>query len=130
MIKPPQVYGLILCEDVRVDIAPPRFCLDGLFLGREFSSFPTARLAFMVYVALFGGRGEGVMELACMELESEQDIYYHRRWVAFSEPAKTIHYMISVKKIIFPNAGRYRFPMSFDKEAFAIRYLDIRQARR
>jgi hypothetical protein len=128
MTRPPQACGLILCEGVRVDASPARFNLDGLFLGRAYAAFPTPKHGFTVYAGLFGGRGEGVLELACMELELERDIYYHKRWVAFSEPARSVHYVVPVKEMIFPNPGRYRFTMSFDHEPFAVRFLDVRKA--
>ena len=130
MIKPPQAYGLILCERVRIETNPASFCLDGLFLGREFKAFPTPWFAFDVYAALFDGRGEGEMRLTCTWLEKEEDIYYHGRWYAFSRQVQTVLYTHTVRKLRFQNAGRYAFTLSFNKVPFTVRYLDVREARR
>ena len=100
--------------------------LDGLFLARAFAHFPIAVSPFRVYAALTGGRGEGLMELACMELESERDIYYHKKWIAFPESAQTNHYVIPVRKLIIPAPGRYRLTMSFDKQEIAFRIFDVK----
>jgi hypothetical protein len=128
MTQPPQACGLILCARVRVEVFPASFNLDALFLGHSFSDFPALAPTFHIYAALFGGRGEGVMELACMELEKERDIYYHKRWIAFSGPARTIHYVVPISKLVFPTPGRYRLTMSFDKEAVAVRMVDVRES--
>ena len=128
MTKPPQVYGLILCEKVRIETKPPGYCLDGLFLGREFEAFPTPWLSFDVYAVLFDGRGEGEMKLTCTQLETEQDIYYYGRWYAFSRKVQTVVYAQSVKKLRFENPGRYAFTLSFDKVPISVRYLDVREA--
>jgi hypothetical protein len=129
MTHTPQASGLILCERVRVEPSPPTFNLDGLFLGRAYATFPVAVPAFHVYAALVDGRGEGLMELACMELESERDIYYHKKWIAFPAPARTYHYVIPVRKLILPGPGRYRLTMSFDKQLIAFRIFDVRKVR-
>lgn len=128
MVKAPQVSGLILCERERVETAPARFILDGLILAREFSIFPTQEQAVTIYAAFFGGRGEAELKLTCMHLESEEDVYYHKRWYAFPPGVPIVHCTIPVKRLMFPIAGRYLFTLFFDDVVLTTRILDVRQA--
>jgi hypothetical protein len=130
MNKSPRVYGLTLCDRVRVERNPPSFNLDGIFLAREFAAFPTQACNFDIYACLFDGRGEGVIDLTCTQLEGEQDIYYHRGWLAFPHSVPTVHYVRSVKGLRFRKAGRYAFTLSFDKTPLTVRYLDVKGSHR
>src|SRR6267143_627056 len=112
MVKPPQVCGLILCQQMSVDMALARMSLDGLFLVLRLSHFPSPPVKFTAYAAFFDGRGEGEMRLTCTHLETEADIYYHKRWLAFSDPGRTIHYEVRVRELVFPRPGRYVLTLS------------------
>jgi len=127
MIKSPQVYGLTLCERIRVEKTPPLFCLDGLFLVREFQAFPSPPQSFMVYATFFDGRGEGEMKLTLTRLEGEQDIRYHTRWYVFPQQVQTLHYIQQVNNLIFDEPGRYALTLSFNKIPLTVRYLDVKE---
>lgn len=127
MVKAPHVCGLILCESFKVDPPRRRISLEGLFLIREYPVFPAASGPFTVYAALFDGRGEGELCLSCTHLESEKEVYYHKKWIAFPEGGRTIHLEIPARKLNFPKPGRYSFTLLFNKEPLTVRYLDIRR---
>jgi hypothetical protein len=130
MIKRPQVSGLILCDNPRIETAPPQFALEGLFLAREYASFPTPIQSLTAYACFFDGRGEGEMRLTCTRLENEEDIYYHSRWYVFPARLPMLHYILPVRKLIFPQPGRYAFTLTFDGEPLTVRYLDVKEASR
>jgi hypothetical protein len=124
MVKPPQVCGLILCREMTVDMVQRNVALDGLFLVLHVARFPSP-VQFTVYTALFGGRGEGEMSLTCMHLETEADIYYHKRWLGFPDAGRTVHYEVPIRQMILPRPGRYAFTLAFNNTALTVRYLDI-----
>jgi len=127
MIKPPQVNGLVLCDRVRVEKEPPSFNLEGIFLTREFTVFPTPIVTFDVYASFFDGRGEGLLRLLCTQLEGERDIYYYDTWWVFSRHVQTMHLVRSVKKLFFTEPGRYSFTLAFDNIPLTVRYLDVKE---
>jgi hypothetical protein len=63
MIRIPKVIGLTLCDHVEIDPHTGQFSLVGVFYSRYFRQFPSPIIAFTVYAALYGGRGEGTMQL-------------------------------------------------------------------
>jgi hypothetical protein len=106
MAKLPRVLGLLLCEKMDVDPRVGKASLVGIFHGLRFRAFPTPAQSFTVYAALYGGRGEGTMELGCTRLENEQDIYRYRKWTAFPGPGQPSTVEIKVTRCVFPAPGR------------------------
>src|SRR5437879_1578853 len=96
MVKQPQVLGLILCERLQVDPAVAQLSLVGVFHSLRFRHFPAQARAFAAYAALYGGEGEGTMELVCRRMETEEDIYFYRRWYACPPRGIVVHLEIRV----------------------------------
>jgi hypothetical protein len=124
MKRLPRVVGLILCERLEIDVQTHRASLVGVFQGLAALAFP-AHVRFVVYTALYGGKGEGTMRLAITRLETEEEIYsWERRW---SPPGRglTTHVEIRPRRCVFPAAGRYAVSLSVDGEELTSRYLDV-----
>jgi hypothetical protein len=99
--------------------------LVGIFHQLAFQTWPAAA-EFTVYAALYGGLGEGTMELTINQLETEREIFNFQRWSAFADQTMTVNLEIPVRRCIFPGPGRYRLAITFDKEELAFRLLDLR----
>ena len=127
MIQTPTVLGLILCEHVDVDRATGRFSLVGLFHVRRFRDYPTPPQAFAAYAALFDGIGEGKLELVIHRVETGEDVYTYKRWLAFPGRQMTLHLEIRIKRCAFPAPGRYDVSLRFNGEELTHRFLDVRQ---
>jgi hypothetical protein len=89
--KIPEVVGLLLCERLSFDRATHFATLAGLFQSLRFEQFPSPEKAFTVYAALYGGEGEGTIELTVMRLETEDDIYSYQRWFTFPDDQPLIN---------------------------------------
>ena len=61
MVRLPKVVGLVLCKSFR--FLPPRGkpSLIDVFHALRFHHFPSPKLNFIVYFALYDGMGEGIM---------------------------------------------------------------------
>jgi hypothetical protein len=128
MARLPKVVGLVLCETMAVEPQSARMSLVGVFHSRSFRGFPTPPQRFTVYAALYGGTGEGTMELVISRLETEQGIYRYRRWYGFRRRPLTINLEIPVKKCIFPAPGGYSLSLRFDGGELVQRYLRVSHA--
>src|SRR6266481_4780058 len=105
MPRPPAVVGLVLCERLEVVAAPARLSLVGLFNELRVKSFPTV-LRFTAYAGLYGGAGEGTIELLVMNLETEKVAYRHRRWWATPGSGQFRHLEIPVRAWHLATPGR------------------------
>src|SRR4051812_40214665 len=114
MAKHPQVLGIILCERMEIDPGVGQLSLVGVLHALRFRQFPTPARKFTAYVALYGGEGEGTMELVCTRLETEEDTYSYRRWYAFPDPGMIVHLEIPIARCAFPAPGRYSWTLRFD----------------
>jgi hypothetical protein len=125
MLKMPRVIGLTLCDRLEVDTATGEVLLAGLFQAQHFLHFPSPPFTFTVYTALFGGVGEGTMELTIQRLENEEDLYSHRRWLALPGRQLIVNLEIRVRDCVFPTPGRYSLTLRFDEQFVTDRLLDI-----
>ncbi len=130
MSRLPEVVALTLCDRMHISQQAPHASLIGFFHSLHFAEFPTAPQRFTVYTVLFGGSGEGTMELAISRMETEVTIDVYRRWFAFPERWMNINLEIPIKRCVFPAPGRYHVQLRFDDRYLSHRYLDVGQALR
>jgi hypothetical protein len=102
-----------------------RMSLIGVFHIRRAPRFPTPPQGFTAFAALYGGVGEGTMDLVITRLETEQDIYRYRRWFAFPRGVRIVNLEIKVRRCIFPAPGRYALSLRFDGQELTHRYLSV-----
>jgi hypothetical protein len=124
MNRLPRVVGLVLCESLEVNPGSRRWALVGVFHALTFAAFP-AYSRFIVYTALYGGKGEGTMKLGITRLETEEEIYSHERWWTVPGQGLNVHVEVRVTKCAFPAPGRYALSLSFDGRELTSRYLEI-----
>jgi hypothetical protein len=125
MVKPPKVAGLILCKRVGIDVAVGEMSLVGLIQVLSFATWPAPADPFAVYAVLYGGSGEGTIELIITRLETEEDIYTRQRWTGFTGQGLIVHMEIPVRGCIFPGPGRYVATLRFDEYELTQRYFDV-----
>lgn len=129
MIRLPDVFGLTLCKEMAVDVSARQMSLIGVFHALRFPSFPSPSQPFTVYAALYGGTGEGIMELVCTRLETEEDVYRYQRWSVLPGPGVLTNLEIRVHRCVFPAPGRYGLTLLLDREEVSRRYLDVTRLR-
>ncbi len=124
MVRLPKIVGLTLCDHIDVDPQTGQFSLVGVFHSRHFRKFPTPVVPFTVYAALYGGQGEGTIELAVKQAETESDIYRLQKWLSFPD-RQLINLELKVPRCVFPEPGRYLLALRFDKQNLTNRALNI-----
>jgi len=127
MPKKPEPVELVLCEGLHFDVQAGKMSLVGVFNSRRFVSFPTPIQQFTVYAGLQGGEGQGTMRLTVSQADTEADLYQFESWRGFSDPDLIVMYEGIVRKVVFPEAGRYIVTLRFDGEIVADRILDVFQ---
>jgi hypothetical protein len=126
MPKPPAALGLIFCERLEVVTSPARVSLVGLFNELRVKKFPTV-LRFTAYAALYGGAGEGTIELSVMNLATEKEVYLYRRWWATPGSNQFRHLEIPVRKWHLAIPDRFLATLRFDGKELASRALRVRK---
>lgn len=127
MTNLPEVVAMTLCDRMEVNPQTGKVSLIGVFQALHYSAFPTPPQKFIVCTTLFGGRGEGAIELAIARMETEADIARYRRWWSFPQRRLNVNLMIPFTRCVFPCPGRYELQLCFDKQELTHRYLDIFQ---
>jgi hypothetical protein len=126
MPKPPAALGLIFCERLEVVTSPARVSLVGLFNELRIKKFPTV-LRFTAYAALYGGAGEGTIELSVMNTETEKVAYRYRRWGANPGPGWFRHLEIPVRAWHLAGPARFIARIRFDGQELASRILSVQK---
>jgi hypothetical protein len=126
MPKAPKSLSLMLCDGVQIDTAGPKLSLVGLFYSLRFPSFPTSVRVFTAYALLYGGEGEGRMNLDIKRADTEASCYSNELWRGFA-PGVISTAEIKVRKCRFPSPGRYIVTLFFEGEIVAQSVLDVMQ---
>jgi hypothetical protein len=129
MSKLPAAVGLVVRRRLEVDTSTGYVNLIGICHELHYRRFPTLPEPFTIYVHLYGGTGEGTIELLILSLETEQEVYRYRRWAAFGA-GQFVHLEIRIRRCSFPAPGRYLLKLHYDSELLSDRVFDAKGASR
>jgi len=101
----------------------------GVLHGLGFDEFPTPPRPLTLYCALYGGEGEGTIQLVVSKWPEETDIYLYERWLGFPYKDEFATLEIILRKCIFSAPGRYCFQLRFEEELLERRFFDVREER-
>jgi hypothetical protein len=125
MPRLPRALSILLCD--RLAAAPitgaPSF--EGVFNAKTFDVFPSPRTDFLIYAALYDGRGEGKLEVEVVWLNAEATVFLERRWLIFAARHYTVNVIVPVRHLAFPGPGRYKIELRFDDQVLTDRLLDL-----
>jgi hypothetical protein len=125
MIRLPRVLGLLICEKLGRDPQTGKPSLLGVMNSLTCASFPSDGRNLTAYAVLYGGTGEGTIQLGVQRLETESDVYSYSRWFRFPGRQTLVNLEIRINGIVFPVKGRYSFRLRFDDHDLTERYLDV-----
>src|ERR1700722_14617594 len=83
MTPPPVAVGLILCEQVIIDLHTRNPTPIKIFSGLVVESFPSEIKSFSAFAALTNGRGNGTIRLVATRLDNGAIIYEQRCPIQF-----------------------------------------------
>ena len=124
MNRLPRAVALVLCKNLELNPGSRDWALVGVFHALTFAAFP-AYSRFVVYTALYGGKGEGTMKLGITRLETGEEIYPHERWWTVPGQGLNVHVGVRVTNCPFPALWRCALSLSFDGRELTSRYLDV-----
>jgi hypothetical protein len=110
---------------MEVDPARARLSLFGIFNDLYVSGPPPYLAEFTAYAALFGGEGEGKIELVVTRLETEEVVYRYQRWEGNPDPSQVRHLELRLRRCYFPALGRYGCQLRFDDHDLTWRPLNV-----
>lgn len=119
-MKLPRAMGMVFCERLE----PQSMSLQKVFQGLYFRTFPAIAMDFVAYTALYSGGIEGKLQLECVRLEDEMDIFRYSMWRELPAGA-VVQLMLPVRQIQFPTRGRYMFRLLFDNRELTHRFPDV-----
>jgi hypothetical protein len=125
MIPPPSAIGLTLCDYVILEEGTRKISLVGSFTGLQVLGFPSVPQRFSVFAVLTDGMGDGTIELAVTQLETDQEIYSVRRSVHFPDRFMEVRVLFRVGQCSFPVPGTYLFTLLVDGDWIAHRRLRV-----
>ncbi len=125
MPRAPKGVSLVFCDRMQIDPSRAEMSLVGLFLARQFRTFPTPPQQFTAFTLLYGGQGEGRMVLDIKRADSEVRIYRYQRWTGFAFPDRVTMCEIPVTRCVFSSPGRYIAELKFEGEIVSQRVLDV-----
>ncbi len=127
MTPPPVAVGLILCEQVIVDLHTKNPSPINIFSGLVVDDFPTEGKTCSVFGALTNGRGSATIRLVVTRLDNGEVIYEQEYPIQFPDPLVVVNAHLRIRTIRFPVEGHYEFVLYVDSDPIAQRTLRVRR---
>jgi hypothetical protein len=117
----------MLCDKVVFEQGTQKPYLLGVFTGVAAARFPTDPQRFDIFAALTDMRGDVIMDLSVVHLDTDQEIYSRRLTVHFPDPLRVVNLRIEVGELIYPGPGTYLFALAIGDEEIAARRVRVYQ---
>ena len=85
MVPTPLSIGLTFCHSIIIEEGTRNLTLVGTFFGFRAVEFPFTPAPFQVIASLVGGHGEGELELAVTQLETDEELFAIHRRLSFPD---------------------------------------------
>ena len=118
--------GLILCEQVIVDLHTRNPSPISIFTGLVVDEFPSEEKTFSVFASLTNGRGSGRIRIVATRMDNDDIIYDQEYPIQFPDPLVVVNIHVRIRNIRFPVDGRYEFVLYVDSDPVAQRTLRVR----
>ncbi len=125
MVKPPNVVGLILCEQVIVEETTRNMTLINTSARLRCGSFPSAPQRFCMYAVLTDGLGEARMSAVIARLDTFDEVYARDWQMRFVDPLRETRLAVRFGKVVFPIAARYQVSLHADGELIGQSILQV-----
>ncbi len=127
MTPPPVAIGLILCDQVIVDLHSRNLSPISIFTGLAVDDFPSQEQRFSVFSSLTNGRGQATIRLAVSRLDTGEETYEQEHSILFPDPLLVVNIHFRLRTISFEAAGLYEFVLYVDSDPVAQKTLRVYQ---
>jgi hypothetical protein len=123
----PTAIGLTLCEKVIIEEGTRNLTFVSTFTELLADEIPFWPERFALAVVLTGGQGDGVVELAITQLETDEEIYSLRRSLHFPDRLVEVQVVFRIRDCSFPAPGYYEAVLLVDGDWVARRKFSVVQ---
>ena len=116
----PVAIGLVLCEQVIVDVASRNVTPVNCFARLPLGEFPTTA-SFHIVAWLADGLGEMPIEVIVRKLDSKDEVFRLERIMQFDDLLTDMRFTARIRDCPFPVAGYYEVVLNVDGEFVAHR---------
>src|SRR3954453_6988085 len=128
MIPTPSALGLIVCDYVLIKEGTHKVSLFVCFPELSLARFPAVLPPFFVYALLSDGSGSGTLELILSRLETDEEIFTHRRPITFVDQLAEVRVKLRIRNCSIPAPGYYQLSLLVDGQSVARRRLHFHLA--
>jgi hypothetical protein len=125
MMPPPGSVGLILSENLIIEVGSNNVTLVNCFSFLRGEVFPFQMARIVAYAALTGSQGDATMELVLSELESGDEINRWQTTTRFMDRFAETRVGFRLSDLVFPSPGVYQFTLLADGDWVAQRRLEV-----
>ena len=120
----PVAIGLVICEQVIVDVATRNVTPVNCFSRRRLTEFPGA-MSFHVVAWLADGFGELSVEVVIRRMDSMDELFRREERLRFHDRLKDMRFTAQIRDCPFPIAGYYEIGLNVDGEFVAHRKIQV-----
>ena len=128
MVPTPGALGLIVCDYVLVEEGTRKVSLIGSFRELALDRFPVVLPPFSVYALLSDGSGSGILDLILSRLETDEEIFSHRRPITFADQLAEVRVKMRIRNCSIPAPGYYQWSLLVDGQPVTRRRLHFHLA--
>ena len=125
MIPPPIALGLTLCDYILLEAGTGKVSLIGTFSGIRGVRFPLIPAPFCIFASLTGGAGDATVELAAIDLETNEEVLSQQAVLHFPDRFTEVYAVYRQIQCEFPKPSTYLFTMLVDGDWIAHRRLRV-----
>ena len=120
----PVAIGLVLCEQVIVDVASRNVTPVNCFRKFGLNEIP-GTASFSIVAWLADGLGEMPVQIIVRGMNSKDEVFRMERLMRFDDPLKDMRFTARIRDCPIPAAGYYEVVLSADGEFVAHRKFQV-----
>lgn len=111
MNEKPIAESLVICDQVIVEGQTNKKSLIGIFNSIASNTFPVQHPKLFVYAAMSSGRGEMIVDLRCIRMEDNAEVFKISGQMMFPDPNTVVELVASLNQLPFERPGLYTFEL-------------------
>lgn len=119
--------ALVICDTVLEDKHSGKCSLVGIFNGITASAFPVHINEICVYAALTNGQGTQKLNLRCVLMNTEKEVFRAEGPITFRDPNTVVEIVFRLHHVPFFAPGLYAFELSCEGQLLVEKRFNVMQ---
>jgi hypothetical protein len=112
----PLAESLVICDQIITEAGTNKKSLIGIFNSIGSANFPAQHPKLCVYAAMSNGRGEMVVDLRCVRMQDNSEVFKISASMQFPDPNTVVEWVANFNQLPFEQAGLYSFELIYEEE--------------